>query len=249
MQKRGLIVVTSTGRLPTGRRAGFWLPEAAYPWRALATADLGFEFLSTKDGPPPIDGIDRSDPPQRHFLRDTAVQRKLAATTTAEHYDPADFAVVFIAGGPGAMWDFPRDERLAGFLASALAAGTVVAATCHGVAALLACRSADGTAMVAGRRLTGFSNQEETAIGLASEVPFLLADALTERGARYEAGEPFHRHVVRDENLVTGQNPASAAAVAAVGVELATHKALPPNWLRRPARGHALGDQSPGDAS
>jgi putative intracellular protease/amidase len=232
---RGLIAVTSVERLPNGRRAGFWLPEAAYPWRALVTVGWDFEFVTTRDGAPPVGGIDRSDPPQRAFLEDATVQRRLAAARTADHYDPADFPVVFAAGGPGAMWDFPPDARLAAFLSAAFAGGGVIAAVCHGVAALVNADLADGSALVAGRRLTGFSNQEEEAIGLGREVPFLLEDALVKRGAHFEAEEPFRAHVVCDGNLITGQNPASAARVAQVATELAAGLELPATWLRRPA--------------
>lgn len=241
-QKRGLIVVTSTESLPSGRRAGFWLPEAAYPWRALATWDWDFEFMSTTEGTPPIDGIDRSDPPQRWFLQSAEVRRKLAATRTAASYDPADFGVVFVAGGPGAMWDFPKDPLLARFLAAALSGSGVVTAVCHGPAALVGVAGPDGTPAVRGLRLTGFSNREEEAIGMAEQVPFLLADALIGQGARYEAGEPFRNHVVRHGNLVTGQNPASTARAAALGMRMAAGAELPPNWLRRPEGARAEAD-------
>lgn len=188
IRKRGLIIVTSTATLPSGGRAGFWLPEAAYPWRALSACGWDFDFLSTAEGTPPMDGIDRSDPPQRWFLRDAEVGRKLAGARTAGAYDPADFPVVFVAGGPGAMWDLPKDEAVADFLAACLEGGNVVAAVCHGPAALVGVRTADGGPAVRGRRLTAFTNREEEAIGMADQVPFLLADALGGLGARYEAG-------------------------------------------------------------
>jgi putative intracellular protease/amidase len=232
-RRRGLIAVTSVERLPNGRRAGFWLPEAAYPWRALITVGWDFEFVTTRDAAPPPGGIDRSDPPQRMFLEDAEVQRKLAAARTADSYDPADFAVVFAAGGPGAMWDFPQDARLARLMAAACEGGGVVAAVCHGVAALVNAAGSDGEPLVAGRRLTGFSNREEEAIGLGLAVPFLLEDALIERGAKFEAGDPFRAHVVHDGNLITGQNPASAAGVAQAATESAAGHPLPATWLRR----------------
>lgn len=233
---RGLIAVTSVERLPNGQRGGFWLPEAAYPWRALVTVGWDFEFVTTRDAEPPAGGIDRSDPPQRMFLEDPLVRRKLMAARTAAQYDPADFRLVFAAGGPGAMWDFPGDTQLSALMAAAHAQGGVVAAVCHGVAALVNADSSDGTPLVAQRRLTGFSNQEEEAIGLAGVVPFLLQDALVKRGARYEAGDAFRPHVVRDGNLITGQNPASAARVAQSATELATGRPMPSTWLRRPGQ-------------
>ncbi|MFC9428380.1 type 1 glutamine amidotransferase domain-containing protein [Streptomyces sp. NPDC056987] len=229
--RRGLIVVSSVARLPGGRQAGFWLPEAAYPWRALTSAGWDFAFAGTREGTPTIGGVDRSDLPQRLFLDDGTVRERLAATTTADRCTPADFGIVLIAGGHGAMLDLPEDPRLAGFLTRFHTGGGVVVAVCHGVAALLPARAPGGAPLVAGRRVTGFSRAEEEAAGLAATVPFFLDEALRERGARYEAGEPFAPHVVRDGNLVTGQNPASAAEATALGMRLALGRALPGNWL------------------
>ncbi|MFI6703746.1 type 1 glutamine amidotransferase domain-containing protein [Streptomyces sp. NPDC050509] len=216
--RRGLIVVSGVARLPSGRQAGFWLPEAAYPWRALLAAGWDFAFAGTREGTPQIGGVDRSDLPQRLFLDDATVRERLAATTTADHYGPADFGIVLIAGGHGAMLDLPEDPRLADFLTRFHAGGGV---------------------LVAGRRVTGFSRAEEEAAGLAATVPFFLDEALRERGAHYESGEPFTPHVVRDGNLVTGQNPASAEEATALGMRLALGRELPGNWLIGHTRNYA----------
>ncbi|ARQ67548.1 type 1 glutamine amidotransferase domain-containing protein [Streptomyces marincola] len=235
---RGLIVLSAVERLPNGRPAGFWLPEAAYPWRALLSAGWDFRFAATAAGAPPAGGVDRSDPPQRMFLGDARVAARLADTVTADLLDPADYGVVFVAGGHGALFDLPGDRRLSGFLGAFHAAGGVIAAVCHGVAALLDVPRPDGGALIEGLRLTGFSRAEERAAGLAGVLPFFLDEALTARGARYEAGEPFRSHVVCDGTVVTGQNPASAAAVTEAGMALATGRPLAGNWLRAPAPAH-----------
>lgn len=226
-------MVTGVDRLPNGHPTGFWLPEAAYPWRALRALGWDFAFASTRPGSPPISGIDRSDPPQRAFLDDPAVRAALAATVPVSELDPGDFGAVFIAGGHGAMFDLPQDEGLADFLSAFHAAGGVITAFCHGVAALLGVRAPGGAHLVADRDVTGFSNAEEYAVGLADVVPFLLADELERRGARYTAAEPFRPHVVADGTLVTGQNPASAQQAASTGLRTAAGEPLPAGWLRR----------------
>ncbi|MGC5364247.1 type 1 glutamine amidotransferase domain-containing protein [Streptomyces sp. DT24] len=233
----GLIVLSSTERLPNGRSAGFWLPEAAYPWRALLAAGWDFEFASTRAGRPPMGGVDRSDPPQRMFLEDPTVQDRLDRARTPDQLSPADYGVVFVAGGHGAIMDLPGDERLIRFLGDYWAGRdfAVIAAVCHGVGALLDVPAPDGTPLVAGHRVTAFTQEEERAVGLDEVVPYFLGEALTERGAHYEAGEPFRRHVVTDGALITGQNPASSAALAQKGVELAGGRPLPRHWLRRTA--------------
>ncbi|MFC6066168.1 type 1 glutamine amidotransferase domain-containing protein [Streptomyces ochraceiscleroticus] len=229
-------MLSAVERLSNGRLAGYWLPEAAYPWRALRALGWDFEFVSTSPGVPPVGGVDRSDPPQRMFLGDPVVNARLAQTTTADHKDPAGFDVVFVAGGHGAVLDLPGDKRLSDFLAAFHLRGGVIAAVCHGVAALLEVELPGGVPLVAGRRVTAFSACEERAVGLADVVPFFLDEALIAKGARYEAGERLKRHVVRDGTLVTGQNPASAPEVTEIGMALASGREdLPANWLRRAA--------------
>ncbi|WP_406200525.1 type 1 glutamine amidotransferase domain-containing protein [Kitasatospora sp. NBC_01560] len=232
---KGLIVLSSVERLPNGRPAGFWLPEAAYPWRALLAADWDFEFVSTRAGRPPVGGVDRSDPPQRMFLEDAVVRERLERTTTPDRLRPQDYGIVFIAGGHGSIFDLPEDAALKGFLSAYAAGPGPVAAICHGVAALLGVELPDGQPFLSGRRVTAFTREEERAVGLDQHVPYFLDEALTAAGARYEAGDPFRSHVVVDGQLVTGQNPASAADLAAAGMLLASGRPLPEHWLRRPA--------------
>ncbi|KAA2260651.1 type 1 glutamine amidotransferase domain-containing protein [Solihabitans fulvus] len=212
-QPRALIALSSTRELPDGRRCGYWLPEAAYPWWALTKAGWQVDFVSTKDGEPPVDGVDHSDPRQHRFLLDGHARRALAATRRARHYDPGDYRIITFAGGRGAMWDLPHDHELAELTAGIYRAGGVVGAVCHGTAGLLNVR-VDGVALVSGRNVTGFSEEEERTVGLVAEIPFFLGDELAARGAHYLCGPPLREHIVTDERLVTGQNPASAPRAA-----------------------------------
>ncbi|GAB3125524.1 type 1 glutamine amidotransferase domain-containing protein [Streptomyces calidiresistens] len=230
---RGLIVLSNVERLPNGRPAGFWLPEAAYPWLALVSSGWDFLFAGTVGGRPPMGGVDTSDPPQRMFLEDGTVRARLEHTGAIGALNPSDFGVVFVAGGHGAILDLPDDEDLARFLAAHCARGGVIAAVCHGVGALLNVRTPAGGHLVAGRRVTCFTQAEERAVGLDRVVPYFLDEALRERGALYEAGEPFRSHVVVDGTLVTGQNPASAARLAAEAMRLAADASFPAGWARR----------------
>jgi putative intracellular protease/amidase len=118
------------------------------------------------------------------------------------------------------MWDFPRDPDVARVGREVYERGGVVAAVCHGPAALVNLTLSDGTYLVAGKRVAGFTNDEEKAAGVADVVPFLLADALVGRGARHEPGPDWQAQVVVDGRLATGQNPASAAPLAEEVVKL-----------------------------
>jgi putative intracellular protease/amidase len=211
---RVLIALTSHGELgDTGRSTGFYVPEAAHPWQVFRAAGYQVDLVSVAGGEPPRDGLDANDPVQREFL--DQCEAALAATRRPDEVDPTGYDAILFAGGHGTMWDFPDNPGLAALAADIHARDGVVAAVCHGPAALVGLTLPDGTPLVAGRTVAAFTNAEEEAVGLTGAVPFLLQTRLEELGARHSAAPNFAAHVVRDGRLVTGQNPASAAGVAA----------------------------------
>lgn len=214
---KALIVVTSHDRLgDTGKPTGYYLPEVTHPYYALADAGIEVDVASPKGGEAPMDpsSRDRTDPANARFLDTPADRDKLARTTALADVDPSAYGAILFAGGHGTMWDF-RDDRDVQRLAAAIhEQGGVVAAVCHGPAALVDVRLSSGEFLVAGKRVTGFSNDEEEAAELTRVVPFLLESMLVERGGRYEKADGLWReHVATDGLLVTGQNPASAGGV------------------------------------
>ncbi|MCP2169787.1 type 1 glutamine amidotransferase domain-containing protein [Goodfellowiella coeruleoviolacea] len=220
---RVLIVLTSHDQVgDTGDRTGYYVPEAAHPWQVFRAAGFQVDLVSVRGGTPPQDGLDPADPVQRDFLADPGIAAQLADTRRPGDVDPADYAAVFYAGGHGTMWDFPDNPELARLGSEVHAAGGVVAAVCHGPAALVGLTLPDGTPLVRGRQVTGFSNAEEHAVGRAGVVPFLLEDRLTELGGHYRSAPNFQAHVVTDDRLVTGQNPASATGTAEAVVRVLT---------------------------
>lgn len=217
MASKILIVVTSHGTLgTTGTKTGFWLEELAVPYAVFVDAGATVDLASPAGGRPPADpkseggtGADVA-----RFLADPTATAKLAATRRLSDVDPADYDAVFVAGGHGVMWDLADDPAVAAVLSAFWARGAVVAAVCHGPAALVGARATDGAPLVAGRRFAAFSDEEERAVGLAEVVPFLLERRLTDLGGRYERGPIWAPFAVRDGKLVTGQNPASSRRVA-----------------------------------
>ena len=219
LPKRALLVLTSTDTLgDTGRPTGSYMSEVAEAWKVFTDAGYRVEVVSIQGGRPPLEAVNQQDPIQRAFLDNPQMSRLMADTPRPCDMDPGRYAIVFVAGGHGAVWDLPDDKDLAALLRDCYETGAVVAAVCHGPAALINVTLSDGGHLVADKRVTGFSNDEERAVGMSSVVPFLLADTLAERGARYEAAASFMPHVVVDGRLVTGQNPASATGVAEAAV-------------------------------
>jgi putative intracellular protease/amidase/uncharacterized protein YndB with AHSA1/START domain len=223
LPKRALLVLTSTDTLgDTGRATGAYMSEVAEAWKVFTDAGYKVEVVSTRGGRPPLEAVNQHDSIQRAFLDNPQMSRLMADTPRPADLDPSRYAIAFVAGGHGAVWDLPDDKDLAALLRDCYEGGAVVAAVCHGPAALVNVTLSDGEHLVAGKRLTAFSNDEERAVGMTSVVPFLLADALAERGARYEAAASFMPRVVVDGRLVTGQNPASATGVAQAALAAAS---------------------------
>ena len=121
---------------------------------------------------------------------------------------------MFYPGGHGPLWDLAEDPASIGLIQTTIAAGKAVVAVCHGPAALRHAKASDGKPVVAGKKVTGFSNSEEEAVGLTKVVPFLVEDMLRENGGLYSKGRMWQPHVVADGLLITGQNPASSAPAA-----------------------------------
>ena len=214
-----LIVLTSHDRLgDTGQKTGFWLEEFAAPYYVFKDAGATITLASPAGGQPPLDP--KSDEPgaqtaaTERFRSDAEAQRQLASTRPLASVKVADFDAVFYPGGHGPLWDLSSDAASIALIEAADRAGTPLGLVCHAPGALIKVRGADGQALIAGRKVTGFSNSEEAAVGLTAVVPFLIEDQFKQLGGRYEKGADWHPHVVTDGRLVTGQNPASSEGVA-----------------------------------
>ncbi|GGE20412.1 dimethylallyltransferase [Aureimonas endophytica] len=215
-----LIITTSAATMGgTGKPTGLWFEELAVPYYAFVDAGAEVTLASIAGGPVPIDP--RSVKPKGEneasvdrFLGDAAASKALAETPAVAALEGTAYDAVVLPGGHGTMFDLPESAELAALVGTAWAAGKVIAAVCHGPAGLVQARDESGAPLVRGRRVTGFSDSEERAVGLDEAVPFLLESRLRELGGRYESGADFQPFAVVDGRLVTGQNPASSALTA-----------------------------------
>lgn len=132
------------------------------------------------------------------------------------------YAAVLYAGGHGTMWDFANSHTIDRITAQIYENGGIVAAVCHGPAALVNAKLSSGKFLIEGRRVTGFTNAEEDAAKLTEVMPFLLQTAMEKQNAKFESAPLWQKNVVVDGHLVTGQNPASAAGVGEAIVRLLT---------------------------
>jgi putative intracellular protease/amidase len=214
-----LLVLTSHDQLgDTGFKTGFWLEELAAPYYAFKDSGADITLASPKGGLPPLDPksdeADFQTDATRRFVDDQQAQQLLANTVNLSRINADDFDAVFYPGGHGPLWDLAENKDSKALIESHYNAGKPVGLVCHAVAALRHTVNKAGNALVNSKRVTGFSNSEEDAVQLTNVVPFLVEDNLKENGGLYNKGEDWTSYVEVDGNLITGQNPASSAAVA-----------------------------------
>lgn len=214
-----LMVLTSHDQLgTTGLKTGFWLEEFAAPYYVFKDAKANITLVSPNGGQPPLDPKseepDFQTPATERFRNDTEAQVALAHTLKLSDISPDDFDAVFYPGGHGPLWDLTEDRNSIALIETMYAAGKTVAAVCHAPAVFRYTKAPDGSPLVEGKSVTGFSNSEEAAVELLDIVPFLLEDELQAIGANYSKSSDWHPYVVTDGNLITGQNPSSSEAVA-----------------------------------
>lgn len=212
---RILIALTSHAvKGSTGQKTGAYAEEIAQPYDVFVRAGCEVEFASVRGGAVPLDGLDTRDEVTRAFLDDEQITARLHASAPSAQVDAGRYDAIFFAGGHGTMWDLPSDPGFRALTAALYERGAVVAAVCHGPAALVGVTLRDEKPLVAGKTVSAFTNDEERAVGLDRVVPFLLEDRLVSLGATFSSAPRWQAHVVTSERLVTGQNPASARGVA-----------------------------------
>jgi putative intracellular protease/amidase len=214
-----LMVLTSHDQLgDTGHKTGFWLEEFAAPYYVLRDAGVEITLASPAGGQPPLDPNSDEEDAQtdatRRFKSDDEAQKELANTKKLSEVDADTFDAIFYPGGHGPMWDLAESAESRQLLEAFAKADRPIGAVCHAPAIFRHVENAQGEPLVKGRRVTGFTNSEEEAVGLTDVVPFLLEDMLKEKGGQFERGDDWAPKVVVDCKLVTGQNPASSEDAA-----------------------------------
>lgn len=216
-----LFVLTSHSQMgDTGHKTGFWVEEFANPYYTLVDAGVKITIASPKGGIAPIDPT--SNLPQNatedteRFNKDAAVQKMINETIALADINYEDYDAVFYPGGHGPLWDLAEDATSAKLIKDFDAANKPIAFVCHAPAALRHVKNAQGDFLVKGKKVTGFTNEEEEAVQLTEVVPFLVEDMLIENGGLYSRGKNWEAYAVQDGNLITGQNPASSALVAEI---------------------------------
>lgn len=220
MSKRIVHVVSNVSHYADpSQPTGLWLSELTHAWDIFAVKGYEQRIVSPRGGLSPLEPRALKwpllDVSVKAWLADESRMALLQSTGQPADVDPATVDAIYFTGGHAVMWDFPDSEDLQLLTRAVWEQGGIVSAVCHGYCGLLNVGLSDGSLLVAGRAMTGFSWTEEVLAGVASKMPYNAEAEMRARGALYEkALIPFVSNVVVDGRLVTGQNPFSAKATA-----------------------------------
>lgn len=221
---RVLMLLTSTSAVPGSQRAtGLWIEEFADPYYAFAALGMHVSLCSVLGGHVPIDP-DSWEPDGRHppgitrFKADIELRKRLDGSQSLKTLGDADFDLLYIPGGHGTLWDLPDNPDVHRLIAHFLQRQRPIAAVCHGPAAFIGALDARGQPLLQGLKVTAFSDAEEDYAGLRAHLPYLLSTRFREAGAHYQFGTPFESFAIRDNLIISGQNPQSSAAVIDLAV-------------------------------
>jgi len=226
-QQKVLMVVSSYGEDAGETKPGYEFSEFSKAYLVFKKHGISVDIASPTGGKVVADQFDKDKPFNQTVLADANVMAKLNNTLAIKSVDHSSYQGIYIVGGKGAMFDFPNDEHLQGVIANIYDNEGVVAAVCHGPAALVNVKLSNGNYLVSGKQVNGFTNQEEKMFGKKwlKQFDFLLEDKLIERGGEFQHAPFMLSHVSVDERLVTAQNPSSTTAsaiamVKAMGIEV-----------------------------
>lgn len=218
MNKKILVVLTSVAKYPNMNRAtGLWLGEAVHFVKKIEEAGYTVDFVSPKGGYTPIDphSLAMADATDWEWYQKKEFMNRLGTTLKPSQVNPDDYVAIYFTGGHGVIWDFPENQELQAITRKIYENGGFVSSVCHGALGLLNIQLSNGTLLIKGKKVTGFSNEEEKLVELDKVVPFLTETELVKRGAVYKkADKPWASFALEDFRLITGQNPASGGAVA-----------------------------------
>lgn len=213
---RILVVLSGYGENQGETQPGFEFDELSKAYLTFRDNGVAVDIASPQGGAVEADQYDANKSYNQTFMADQKAMNQLADTLALNEVNSHDYTAVFVIGGKGAMFDLPYDTKLQQIIASVYQSGGSVGAVCHGPAALVDVKLDDGSYLVAGKKVNGFTNIEERMFGKkwVQHFDFLLEDKLKERKAQFQSSPMMLSHVAVDQRLVTGQNPSSTVDTA-----------------------------------
>lgn len=225
MNKKVLFIVTSHDRLgDTGRKTGFWFEEVISPYYRFKDAGYEVTIATPNGGLAPIDPdselpVDATEDTKRYH-NDEMAKKAVENTVQLSKINGDDYAAIYYPGGYGPLFDLVDNPKSIQLIKDFYHFRKPVATVCHGSGVFKNVTLENGEALIKNRNITGFADSEEEAINMTSATPFLVESMLTKLGSNYSKAVDWQEHVVVDDILVSGQNPASSNGVANKVIEL-----------------------------
>ncbi|CAH6906980.1 NonF-related protein [Vibrio chagasii] len=219
--KKILIPVTNHATLgDTDQANGTYAPELTHALKEILAAGFEYDIASINGGKVPLYGTDvEGDTVNTEILANDEFQNRINNTIPVSQINADSYDAIFYPGGFGLLSDLASNEQFASIAAKHYEDGGVVAAVCHGPAALLPIVLSNGETLLSSKSVTGFTREEEIDFGTINDIPFLLEESLARGAARFNKVQPWQELVIADERVITGQNPTSAHAVGVAIVE------------------------------
>ena len=220
MTYKVLAVSTSSGPTLSYGQTGLWLSELTHFTDEFLKAGHQVDVVTIKGGKIPLDVHSISkrqlkDPANVRFMDDAKLKESLENSVSLVGINSSDYDLIYLAGGHGTMWDFKQSPELQKIITEMNDQKKIITAVCHGVCGLLDSVNSNGNSLIKGKRITGFSNFEDRLAGTLKQMPYYLETELKKKEAIYEKNFlPFTSRTVEDGNIITGQNPQSAKALA-----------------------------------
>ncbi|GEO57470.1 type 1 glutamine amidotransferase domain-containing protein [Companilactobacillus bobalius] len=221
--KKVLVVLTNTIEYKgTDQATGLWLGEATEFVDEVTKAGFEVDYVSPKGGFVPLDPrsfkyTDKST--MAIYSSSDFQQRALTNSLKPSEVHPEDYQSIYYTGGHGVMWDFPTNPELQSITRKIYQQGGFVTSVCHGIAGLLNVKDDDGNYLISDKKITGFTTAEEILAGKRKVVPFLNEEVAKMHGANFQKKRAYKEFAIQDGQLITGQNPFSARAVARILIE------------------------------
>jgi putative intracellular protease/amidase len=221
-----MVVSNPATSTTTGWPVGFWAGELTHAYKLFLEKGYDVTIASPKGGKVEVDslsdprdssGYSKEDLISLQFLQDKKFSTLLENTKKVSDLEEDDFDAIIVVGGQGPMFTFKTETGLQDTFLRFYNKGKISAALCHGTSLLLYLKNNNNTPIIQGKKMTGFTNEEEDfadrVVG-KKVMPFRIEDEARKLGADFKKGNAFEAFAIRDDNLITGQQQHSGAEVA-----------------------------------
>jgi putative intracellular protease/amidase len=221
-----MVVSNPATSTTTGWPVGFWAGELTHAYKLFLEKGYDVIIASPKGGKVEVDslsdprdssGYSKEDLISLQFLQDKKFSTLLENTKKVSDLEEDDFDAIIVVGGQGPMFTFKTETGLQDTFLRFYNKGKISAALCHGTSLLLYLKNNNNTPIIQGKKMTGFTNEEEDfadrVVG-KKVMPFRIEDEARNLGADFKKGNAFEAFAIRDGNLITGQQQHSGAEVA-----------------------------------